>query len=268
MTDAKQILCVVTLAFLFLSTLSAEDQPAEETPVSVPVPTIEKNQDVWVDGLQIAHAQRAGRPLALLFSIENCVWCHRMLDESKTSQAVRGALKQVQGVHVRAEKYRVLTAQLGIESYPTLVLINRKNELVRVFKGYLPADQLATTLRILARHGDGEGQRPVRLDADSSLQDALESADPGAALLRLLGVGAVEQRVQLRRALLKRRDTETALWALLSDAHLGVRVDAAAILAQWYPDSCVYDPFAAEKQRHKSAVVWHDQSLIEVEDIP
>ena len=115
----------------------------------------------WRDDFEKAIEESADRPLALLFSTPDCVWCHRMIDESSASAAVRQALTQVTGVIVQAEKNPALVAQLGIESYPTLVLINRKRELVRAIAGYLPEADLATALKVLALHGDHDGQRPV-----------------------------------------------------------------------------------------------------------
>ena len=209
--------------------------------------------------LDQASDQANPRPLALLFSTETCVWCHRMRDESDASPEVRQALREVVGVVVDAEKYRGLVARLGITGYPALVLVNRKQQLVRVVSGYQPVADLVTTLRVLALHGDQDGQRPAGLRGDLDIAALRAAPDAVARLVALLGEGTTQQRVQVRAALAAMPAAKDTLWTKLDDERLGVRVDAAAVLARLAGDPPGYDPFAPAAERQPAITKWREQ---------
>ncbi len=199
----------------------------------------------WRQDLAQALSDAHERPLALLFSTEDCVWCKRMIAESSASAAVRQALTQVVGVIVNAEEHPALVAQLGIESYPSLVLVNRKRELVRALAGYLPEADLATALKVLALHGDQDGLRPANLGGTQDIA-AIRAGDHAVErLIALLGSGPVQQRGEVRAALGAMPQARTALWAALDHERLGVRVDAAAALARQVGEPPGYDPLSS-----------------------
>ena len=93
------------IALLLAATLAAED----------PNP--------WREDFPAGLEAAEGKPIALLFSIESCGWCHKMLAESAASADVRRALGEVVGFHVDGDSERGLVARLGIRSYPALLLI-------------------------------------------------------------------------------------------------------------------------------------------------
>ncbi|MDA3961473.1 MAG: thioredoxin fold domain-containing protein [Planctomycetota bacterium] len=198
------------------------------------------------------------KPIALLFSSESCVWCHRMLQDTGNHEGSQQILQQVVGVVVDVNAYPAVAAQFGVRAFPTLVLINRKRQWIRTVPGYLPPDDLVTTLRVLALRGDEDGGEQVALLEDEALAVALSANNPDAALLALLGHGGALQRGQLRDELRRRRNTEARLWDALTADELGVRVDASAVLAEWYGRPEQYDAFAAPDLRKQAAAQWQD----------
>ena len=208
----------------------------------------------------LAEAESAGQPLALLFSTDSCVWCKRMVEESSVSPAVRQALTQVTGILVQAEQEPALVAQLGIQSYPTLVLVNRKRELVRIIPGYLPETDLVTTLKVLALHGDQDGKGRVELAGTVDIEALGRGDDAVVKLVALLGGGPQEQRRQVREALAQMPKAREALWQALNDARLGVRVDAAAALARQVGVPTQYDPLTSGSERTTAIATWRAQA--------
>jgi thioredoxin-related protein len=210
----------------------------------------------WRDDVDVAISESANRPIALLFSTEDCVYCHRMLDESADSQEVRQALNTVTGIHVQAEKARAMTNHFGIRSFPSLVLINRKGQFVRAVSGYLSSEDLATALRILALHGDSDGQRPAGLRSAGDIAAILAGENPIEKLVGLLGDGNTEERRELRDELAKIPAARPALWSALESERLGVRVDAAAVLARDFANPANYDPFAGAAEQQEKIAAW------------
>ncbi len=220
----------------------------------------------WRDSLDAALVAAEGKPLALLFSADGCHWCHRLIEDSSANAEVRQALTQVVGVVVRAEDQPHLVNRLGITGFPTLVLVNRKRELVRTVSGYVPADELATTLRILALHGDADGTQVLDLGRGPDIDAILASADPVAGLIAVLGVGEPAQRARVREELGRRTDARDALWTALDSSALGVRVDASAALAQQLGAPAQYDPFAPADERGLAAARWRRDGAARASD--
>ena len=214
----------------------------------------------WREDLRTTLAEAEGHPLALLFSTDSCVWCKRMVEESAASAAVRQALTQVTGILVHAEQERALVAQLGIQGYPALVLVNRKRELVRIVPGYLPENDLVTTLKVLALHGDQDGTRRLELFATIDVEALRRGEDAVAKLVALLGNGPQEQRREVREALAQLPAARAALWQALDDRLLGVRVDAAAVLARQVGMPTQYDPLTSGSERTTAIALWRAQA--------
>lgn len=223
-------------------------------------PLLAVESSPWRDDLAAALNEGDDRPLVLLFSTESCVWCKRMIEESSASAGVRQALTQVTGVVLKAEQNQALVAQLGIQSYPTLVLVNRKRELVRIVPGYLSETDLVTTLKVLALHGDQDGQGRVDLTATQDIDAIRRSEGAVAKLIALLGTGTQEQRSQVREALGTMTQAREALWLALDDKQLGVRVDAAAALERQVGAPRAYDPLSTGDERVAAIAAWKAQA--------
>jgi thioredoxin-related protein len=211
------------------------------------------------------------RPLALLFSIPSCSWCTRMLTESAGDAEVRQVLQTVVGGHVHAEQHQELATRLGITGYPTVVLVNRRRQIVRMIPGYTPAADLAAALRTLAQHGDEDGTAPFEMSPPLEPAAIAKAADAVPRLVALLGTGDVEQRSRVRTELARLPAARAALWTALDDPRLGVRVDAAAALAGQIGATAGYDPLAEVAQRRAMIAAWRAAAPPEaapVEKIP
>ncbi len=211
-------------------------------------------EDLWRQDLQAALAETPAKPLVLLWSIPGCVWCQRMHEESQDSAEVRTALTQTIPLYLNAEEYPALAAQLGLQAYPTLVLINRKHQVTQMIQGYLSASDLATAVRIHVLHGDEQSGEAFGSGPD--LAAIAHGADAVPQLLALLGQGATAQRAEVRDLLMGLPAAKDALWEKLDDDQLAVRVDASAVLAELVGAPTTYDPFAESSERQHARSLW------------
>lgn len=216
---------------------------------------------LWRDALDpsLFEAGAAARPIVLLFSIPGCGWCDRMLQESEETPAVRQALAQTEPVHLDAQEHPALAARLALRGFPTTVLVNRRGEVVRIVPGYVPPRDFATMVRSLVLRGDELGTgRMLSPRADISALAARDDAPQ--QLVALLGQGDPEQRRLVRELLGALPEARDRLWQALDDPSLGVRVDAAAALAQQLQGPGGYDPFAPADERRALAAAWRAAS--------
>lgn len=222
----------------------------------------------WTSDLAagIARAQDQERPVAILFSIPGCVWCQRMIEESVSEPAVARALSGYVALHLDAEQHPGLTARLEVRSFPTLVLANRSLAITQVLPGYLSPNDVATALTVHDLHGDE--QQGKALAADVDVEAIAAGTDPVAGLIALLGQGSVEQRSAVRAHLGRLSEAEVALWRALDDDAYGVRVDAAAALAELVGASTSYDPLTLGDERKRGIAVWRQWRDGAVVDLP
>lgn len=203
------------------------------------------------------------RPLAVLVSHPTCAWCTRMKEESAGSEAVRRAAGDVIAVILDAAERPELAALAGIDSYPTLILVNRSGREVRRVKGYLPPNDLATVLRVLALNGDAQGGGSSVLAKRIDPPALAATSEGRQTLIGLLGLGAPALRLAIREALAARPEAKDMLWPLLTHRRLTVRADAAAILAGGGNRTHGYDPFAPAAERAAAAERWKNGAAIE-----
>lgn len=203
----------------------------------------------------------ATRPIAVLVSHPSCSWCHRMIAESADAPAVLRAAGEVVTVVLDASQRPDLAAMLGVSSFPTLLLINRAGQEVRRVSGYLPSNDLATTLRVLALNGDSQQGTASALAKRIDPTAMARSAEGRQQLAAMLGRGPAALRSQVRLTLAETPEARSLLWPLLTDVTLAVRCDAAAALAGASGDTRGYDPFADPDQRSAQAAKW--QALAE-----
>jgi hypothetical protein len=212
---------------------------------------------LWREDVPAAFAAGRDRPMALLFSIPGCGWCERMLADSQGDPELRQALHAVVGIHIHAEQQQELAERLAISGYPSLVLVNRRGQLVRTLTGYLPPADCAAALRTLVLHGDEDGT--TALDLTGTAQATINADGPDAVprLVALLGVGDIDQRSRVRTLLANLPQARDALWQALDHPRLGVRVDAAAVLAEQVGvRSAGYDPLADAPRRRDMIAAW------------
>jgi thioredoxin-related protein len=228
--------------------------------VTLCCPAAYAQESVWRDDLSSAIEESVDKPMVLLFSTESCVWCKRLIADSEASAAVKQLLSKITGIVVDANKHPALVAQLGIQSYPTMVLVNRKKNIVRTVEGYVPEADLVTTLKVLLLHGDDEKGQPAPFAAPVDVEAITKKSNAVELLIPLLGVGFSEQRLHVRSALGKMPAARAALFTSLNHAQLGVRIDAAAALEILVGPYTNYDPLSVGEERLSAINAWEKQT--------
>jgi thioredoxin-like negative regulator of GroEL len=92
-------------------------------------------------------ATETGRPLLLDFGTEACVWC-RKLDATtfRDPKVVKLLNEQFIAVKIDANREPKLTAALGVDSFPTLVLASASGKVIDRHVGYADVSQLTSLL--------------------------------------------------------------------------------------------------------------------------
>ncbi len=132
-------------------------------------------------------ATETGRPLLLDFGTEACVWC-RKLDGTtfRDPKVVKLLNERFIPVKIDASKEERLTAALGIDGFPTLVLATADGKVVGRHAGYGDAAQItallnkapapAPTAMATAPRSDSVPARPVMEDSNESEAEKLRRA--------------------------------------------------------------------------------------------
>ena len=103
----------------------------------------------WHTNLQQAAelAQKSGKPILVQFTAEWCTFCHKMLDETLTNQKIA---KQVNEcfipVVLDADENEQIVAALGVEAFPTTVVISPDLKSANRMVGYFRPAQFESQL--------------------------------------------------------------------------------------------------------------------------
>lgn len=106
--------------------------------------------DPWYDGDlagALEEAAASDRIVLVGFTTEWCVWCRRLETDTLADPSVRAALAGFVPVKVDAEREGAeLARRLGVDSYPTIVFLDRQGEEVERILGFLPPDRFRAEL--------------------------------------------------------------------------------------------------------------------------
>jgi len=140
----KQELLIGTIALLLLSVYGASalgqssfrrPNPPRQRSVLFTQTSVEK-------GWQQAVAQK--RPLLVMFTMDNCQYCEKMLSQTYRHPAIERMLRQnAVTVLAHANSHQALVKKLGIRSFPTSLLVSPKGEVLDLVQGYVDAQQFA-----------------------------------------------------------------------------------------------------------------------------
>ncbi|MEZ6045512.1 MAG: thioredoxin fold domain-containing protein [Planctomycetaceae bacterium] len=95
-------------------------------------------------------AKQTGKPMLLKFTAEWCTFCHKMeksFDRTDVSQLVN---ENFVPIKVDADENKKLVKEIGIDGFPTTVIISPDFQVLQKITGYLEADELKKRLDILA----------------------------------------------------------------------------------------------------------------------
>lgn len=120
------------------------------------LPTAARADDIhWLTSADDAWAETtsAKRPLLLFVTRPNCGYCTKMKATTFSDPAV---VQQINGQFVPlmldASVDPRFAQQLGVRSYPTVLVISPEHGLLDSFKGYLPAERLQVRLEHAQHH--------------------------------------------------------------------------------------------------------------------
>ena len=96
----------------------------------------------------LAESKRSGQPLLLFVKVDNCPYCLKMkhtsfLDNQVTKQIGQSYI----AAQINAANYRQYIRDLGVQLFPSTVIISPDNKIVDRISGYLNAQALNRRLR-------------------------------------------------------------------------------------------------------------------------
>jgi thioredoxin-related protein len=96
-------------------------------------------------------AAGSGKPLLLDFGTETCFWCKKLDATTFRDRAVIDLLNErVVPVKVDGERDERLTQALGVQSFPTLVLVSPAGKVIARHEGYADVAKMTAFLRQVA----------------------------------------------------------------------------------------------------------------------
>ena len=111
----------------------------------------------------IQEAGRTGKPLLIKFSTE---WCHYCVKMDRETFADLGVSKKVKScfvpLKIDGDKHRDLVSQLGVRSFPTLMIVSPKQGLMGRIRGFRNAKQLRADLLTACPHADKADDGPLK----------------------------------------------------------------------------------------------------------
>jgi len=104
------------------------------------------------------------KPMLVMFTSEQCIYCQKMLNETYGHTAIKQMLAgRTETVLAHAEDYRDLTKKLGIRGYPTTLLIAPNGDVLDLMQGFVAPQAFAERVRPLL-----PGKNPRALAAVSA----------------------------------------------------------------------------------------------------
>jgi thiol-disulfide isomerase/thioredoxin len=87
-----------------------------------------------------------GKPVLVFFTADWCTWCKKMKQETMTDQKVQNVLKNYILVYVDMDKDRAPARQHSVESLPSYVITNYKEDNLKSESGFKSAESFASWL--------------------------------------------------------------------------------------------------------------------------
>lgn len=133
----KQSIFII-IASLFILSLSAFAQDAEETTMAPYVRDFEKAKELAAAG---------NKPIIIDFYTDWCVWCKKFdKEQMTTTQAFDYFTNEVVMVKINAEVDTALAREYGVIGYPTFVLVSSSGDEIDRIPDYFPIDEFIKTM--------------------------------------------------------------------------------------------------------------------------
>ncbi len=107
--------------------------------------------DVWETDVDAAwtKATASGRPLVLFITTDGCFFCDKMAQETcRNATVVKDLTDGFVPVIVHAKKNAELVRRMGVQAFPTTVIVSKEAKVMAVMPGYMSVAQMRETLRI------------------------------------------------------------------------------------------------------------------------
>jgi protein disulfide-isomerase len=107
--------------------------------------------DVWYQDVDAAwaKAKESSRPLVLFITTDGCFACDKMSKETcKNETVVKELSEGFVPVVVHTRKNMELVRRLGVQAFPTTVIISKDAKIIAAMPGYLNVAQMRETLRV------------------------------------------------------------------------------------------------------------------------
>lgn len=109
----------------------------------------------WHDNMSAAwqRSQQTQRPIVVLVTMEGCHYCHKMMAETYSDPQVMADLQRsFIPASINSDHYPKLMEQLGVEAFPTTVIIGPDARVIDSIEGYVEPRQLRQHLVRAASH--------------------------------------------------------------------------------------------------------------------
>ena len=243
---------IALLAFIFLNSIPAAEP--DPVPLLKPESEVVTTTKRWSTDLDTALAGK--KPVVILVGSATCHWCEVLKQDAVDDDGLRQALTQTTTVALDGPSDQAFCARFGIEAFPTLLLVNRRHEVVRILRGYLPPTDLAAAIRVLVLRGDEPNPQARRLDKPPATDELLQAPDPAAAIAAVLDATSPAERQRICGDLAKIATAQSILWTLLDHPRPTVRLDAAAALGEALGQVGDFDPLAPAAERTAQIAAW------------
>ncbi|MGZ0174439.1 MAG: thioredoxin fold domain-containing protein [Planctomycetales bacterium] len=118
----------------------------------------------WGSDLKKAatESQKTGKPILITFTASWCHYCHKLLDETFTDQEVVAQVNEYfVPVVLDADENERAVQLLGIEAFPSTVVISPELNVLGRIRGFHPAPQMARQLAPFCKKRQPELQQAV-----------------------------------------------------------------------------------------------------------
>ena len=224
----------------------------------------------WHRNLRDAAAQseKSGKPILLQFTASWCGYCHKMLRETFTEKEIAAQInKCFVPVVLDADDNEAVVDAVGVEAFPTTVIISPELDVIGRIQGFYQAPQFAQKLAPYCRKSQTVAQTAVlKGDAPPVARPvSAEKAAPSVAFGGLCLVSMLDDRKMLKGDAKITHETHGVLLQFSSEEHLKTFL---AKPERYWPTADGHCPVATvngEKDTvgdPATTAVYHDQLLI------
>lgn len=138
---SANFLLVAALALGFAAPHGLAQQPAEKPNEVFPF-THQRVETAWET------AKRSRRPMLLYVTSDQCVYCHKMVNETYAHPRLQPVLSQLfETVSLNVKQNPELVKKLGVRAYPTTLIISPDGSLLGKIEGFVAVDQIGAHLK-------------------------------------------------------------------------------------------------------------------------